>query len=85
MNNDSSLKILKDFLQERTDVDIELVTPDASLETLGIDSLTQLELLFEFEEKLGISLPDVEERPKTIGDLIELVEKHIQAHPESTI
>lgn len=85
MSNDSSLKILKDFLQERTDVDIELVTPDASLEKLGIDSLTQLELLFEFEEKLGISLPDVEERPKTIGELIAMVEKHIQSHPESPV
>lgn len=77
MTNAGSLKILQDFLAERTEIPAEKITPEASLEELGIDSLTQLELLFEFEEKLKISLPDVEERPKTIGDLIALVENHL--------
>lgn len=77
MTNEASLKVLRDFLQERTDIPPEKITPEASLEELGIDSLTQLELLFEFEEKLNISLPDVEERPKTIGELIAVVEKHM--------
>jgi len=77
MTIDSTLKILQDFLKERTEIDSAKVVPDATLEELGIDSLMQLELLFEFEEKLGISLPDVEERPKTIGDLVALVEQHV--------
>jgi len=81
MTADSTLKILRDFLQERTEIDPAQITPDATLEELGIDSLMQLELLFEFEEKLNISLPDVEERPKTIGDLVSLVEKHIGTLP----
>lgn len=77
MTTESTLKILQDFLQERTEIDPTRVTLDATLEELEIDSLTQLELLFEFEEKLGISIPDVEERPKTIGDLVTLVEEHV--------
>lgn len=77
MTTESTLKILQDFLQERTEIDPTRVTLDATLEELEIDSLTQLELLFEFEEKLGISIPDVEERPKTIGDLVTLVEQHV--------
>ena len=81
MTEDSTLKILRDFLQERTEIDPAQITPDATLEELSIDSLMQLELLFEFEEKLNISLPDVEERPKTIGDLVSLVEKHIGTLP----
>ena len=80
MTNESSLKILREFLLERTEIPEEKITPEASLEELGIDSLTQLELLFEFEEKLNISLPDVEERPKTIGELISVVEKHMLAN-----
>lgn len=81
MTKDSTFLILKDFLQERTEIDPDRVTPEATLEELGIDSLMQLELLFEFEEKLGISLPDVEERPKTIGDLVDLVEHHVGKLP----
>lgn len=77
MTTDSTLKILQDFLQERTEIEPSKIIPEATLEELGIDSLMQLELLFEFEEKLQISLPDVEERPKTIGELVALVEKHI--------
>lgn len=77
MTTDSTLKILQDFLQERTEIEASKIIPEATLEELGIDSLMQLELLFEFEEKLQISLPDVEEHPKTIGELVALVEKHI--------
>ncbi|MGV0953802.1 MAG: acyl carrier protein [Fluviibacter sp.] len=77
MTTASTLKILRDFLQERTEIEPSKIVPVATLEELGIDSLMQLELLFEFEEKLEISLPNVEERPKTIGELIALVEQHI--------
>lgn len=77
MTADTTLKILRDFLQERTEINPSLVVPEATLEELGIDSLMQLELLFEFEEKLGISLPDVGERPKTIADLVSLVDMHV--------
>ena len=77
MTSNSTLKILQDFLHERSDIDPALILPNATLEELGIDSLMQLELLFEFEEKLGISLPDVEERPKTIGDLVAIVDLHV--------
>jgi len=81
MTAESTFQILKGFLQERTEIDPAKITPDATLEDLGIDSLMQLELLFEFEEKLTISLPDVEDRPKTIGDLVSLVEQHLGALP----
>lgn len=81
MTGESTFKILRDFLQERTEIDPTKITPEATLEELGIDSLMQLELLFEFEEKLEISLPDVEDRPKTIGDLVSLVEQHLGTLP----
>lgn len=77
MTTASTLKILQDFLQERTEIEPSRIVPEATLEELGIDSLMQLELLFEFEEKLEISLPDVEERPKTIGELVAIVDQHI--------
>lgn len=68
-----AIQLIRDFLKERTQTDPDIVTPDAQLETLGIDSFTLLELIFEFEDKYGVSIPNDTETPKTVQDLIDLV------------
>jgi acyl carrier protein len=45
------------------------------LEDLKVDSLLLLELLFEFEDRLGVSIPQDIPRPKTVGDLLSIVDK----------
>lgn len=35
----------------------DAVTPDARLDQLGLDSLAQVELIFQLEEMFGISIP----------------------------
>jgi acyl carrier protein len=69
-----SLAILRDFLAERLAVAPERVQPAAALEDLGVDSLMLLELLFEFEDRLGIQLSKDTQTPKTVGELLRLVE-----------
>ena len=39
------------------DIDVAVVTPDASLEDLGVDSLAAAEILVELEIALGRELP----------------------------
>jgi acyl carrier protein len=51
------------------------VTPETSLEELKVDSLLLLELLFEFEDRLGVKIPQDVPRPRTVGDLLGIVEK----------
>ena len=46
-----ALKTIQEMLYERLGIDRDRVTLDASLEDLGIDSLMQIELLFDFEDK----------------------------------
>ncbi len=65
------------LLKERLGIDKERVTLDASLEDLGIDSLMQIELLFDFEDKYKVKIPDLTEKPTTIDDLIAIVEPFI--------
>lgn len=72
-----ALETMQDLLQERLGIDKDKVTLDSSLEELGIDSLMQIELLFDFEDKYKIKVPDVTEKPTTIGELLRVVEPFI--------
>jgi len=72
-----ALITMQDLLKERLGIDKERVTLDASLEDLGIDSLMQIELLFDFEDKYKVKIPDLTEKPTTIGNLIAIVEPFI--------
>ncbi len=69
-----ALETMQELLYERLGTDKDKVTLDSSLEDLGIDSLMQIELLFDFEDKYKIKIPDLTVRPKTIGELIAVVE-----------
>ena len=68
------LTLLREFLHKRENIDPARVTPEASLEELKVDSLLLLELLFEFEDKLGVTMPHDIPPPKTVGDLLGIVD-----------
>jgi acyl carrier protein len=46
-----ALETMRELLYERLGIDRDKVTLDASLEDLGIDSLMQIELIFDYEDK----------------------------------
>lgn len=50
------------------------ITPATALESLGIDSLDQIEIAMDIEAALGISLPDDGIAGETVGDVIVMVE-----------
>jgi len=72
-----ALETMQEILHERLGIDKDKVTLDASLEDLGIDSLMQIELLFDFEDKYKVKIPDLTEKPTTIGELIAIIEPFI--------
>ena len=52
------------------------ISPDDTLESLKLDSLDTITLLFELEDKLGVSIPDEDARSvKTVGDIIERIRR----------
>ena len=69
-----TLEIVRNFLSERIGKIEHELAPDAVLADIGVDSLMLLELLFEFEDRLGIELPKDVGAPKTIGELIALID-----------
>lgn len=69
------LAIVRQFLGERLGVPAERVTESATFAELDVDSMMQLELLFEFEDRLGLRLDRSMAMPKTVGQLIGIVGK----------
>ena len=67
-----TLAIIKELLVENLDVEEGLITEEATLESLGVDSLDMVELICELEEKCEIDFGEPEGL-ETIGDLIAYV------------
>jgi len=70
-----SLALIREFLQNRLGVLPELVVAEARLNELGIDSLMMLELMFEFEDRFGITLAKGLKSPATVGEMVLLMDR----------
>ncbi|MBO4558293.1 MAG: acyl carrier protein [Bacteroidales bacterium] len=68
------------IIVDKLGVDESEVRPDASLTNdLGADSLDTVELIMEFENVFGLSIPDnIAEKISTVGDAIKYIEDNLQ-------
>ena len=59
--------------------------PDATLESLGLDSLAVIEFLFQIEDKFGIQIPDQANPPRTLDEIVQMIEPLMpQGNPGNT-
>ncbi len=67
-----------EIVAERMGVKREELRPETSfVNDLGADSLDQVELVMELEEKFELTIPDEDaEKIETIGDAIKYIEEH---------
>lgn len=70
-----SLSVIREFLQERLGVEAVKITSDALLDDLGVDSFMVLELMFEFEERFGITLARDLKTPRTVSEMAGLMDR----------
>jgi acyl carrier protein len=63
------------YVQERLGVDLKSTHAATELESLGVDSLALLELMFEIEERFGVKLSSDTPPPRSCGDLAALIER----------
>jgi acyl carrier protein len=73
----SSLKTIQDMMVKQFDLKLEDLTPDATLEGLGLDSLSVIEFTFNLEDELKITMPDERVELKTLQDVVDLLDKLI--------
>ena len=77
---DENLALIKEFLDKHVKNPPGNLTPETTFESLGLDSMSMLELLFEIEDKYGIHIPETVSAPNTIRDLVKLVERYRPAN-----
>jgi acyl carrier protein len=70
---------VRQIICEKLSVKPEQITPATSfVNDLGADSLDQVELVMEFEDKFKMQIPDDQaEKLLTVGDALKYIEDHI--------
>jgi acyl carrier protein len=69
-----SIELIAKFLKDRLGAEREQVVGSAVLVDLGVDSLMLAELMFEAEDNLGISIDSDMDIPKTVGEMVILLD-----------
>jgi acyl carrier protein len=66
-----------EILEKKFGVDPALIRPEATLDQLGLDSLSLMEFVFEVEDRFEVRIPQEKLDPKqagvTLAHLIELL------------
>ena len=68
---------LANFAAKQLDLDIAEITPDATFESLGIDSLDVVEMIMDLESELGVELEMEDQKIATFQDLANFVESKL--------
>jgi acyl carrier protein len=69
-----TIELLRKLMEENLDIDRDEVTPDATLESLGVDSLDLVELVSDLEEELDIEFGEPEGLD-TIGKMVSYIDE----------
>jgi acyl carrier protein len=71
----STFEILQDILVRDYQLPREQLAPDAALATLGVDSLSMLELMFKIEDRFAVKIPgDTPTDLATVGDVVAYID-----------
>ena len=67
-----------DIVSEHLEVPREEINRDSRfIEDLKADSLDLVELVMEFEDKFGVTIPDEDyEKIKTVGNAVDYIQEH---------
>jgi acyl carrier protein len=68
------------FIARRLEIDEAAITPERTLESLGVDSLARLELLFDAEDEFGVRLPHDDGHITTPRELVAAIERELARH-----
>lgn len=77
--NPPTIEVVADVLQQQFHVERGLIAPEATLQSLGLDSLTLMEFVFAIEDRFDIRIPEERLDPRqatlTLGDLCTALEE----------
>jgi acyl carrier protein len=76
--------VVLDVLAKHTQISREKVSLDTRLNSVGVDSLMMVEIIFDLEERFDISIPDPEfvgqqnRQFETVADVVRIVKELIE-------
>jgi acyl carrier protein len=70
----ATLKQLQDLIVEKYGIAAEELAADRGLADFGLDSLSQVELLFSVEEHFGIEIPEERAHVANLNELAAVVD-----------
>lgn len=68
---------LFEFIAQDQDLDSTNWTLETTLDSLGIDSLSKMELVFQLEDKYKITIPNDDISVNTLQEVLDLVNRHL--------
>jgi acyl carrier protein len=82
-SQESTFERLQRILATEFEVAGDIITPTARLDSLGIDSLAVIEVIFRLEDEFKVSFPQDPGELPTIGDLVAAIDRLVaqQAAP----
>lgn len=79
---DSTLQVLTKIIADKLEVDPATITPESTLEGLGLDSLDTFDIIFNAEDAFKIKVPNDQVSISTLQDVVDLVDRLIkEQHP----
>ena len=70
---------IRKLLVEKLDLNAEAIVPEATLDSLGLDSLDKIEFMFALEDEFKIKIEDRNVKINTLMDGVEVIDKLIAA------
>jgi acyl carrier protein len=79
---ESTLQVLTKIIADKLEVDPATITPESTLEQLGLDSLDTFDIIFNAEDAFKIKVPNDQVTITTLQDVVDLVDRLIkEQHP----
>lgn len=72
-----TLERVKKLLMNKFHLNIEELTPETTLEHLGLEPIDRIEFMFDIDNEFHIKIPDGEFEVMTIRDIADVVDRLI--------
>ncbi len=71
----TTLERIEKLFVDKLEVNKDLLSPQSTLESFGIDSLDKVEFLFTLEDEFKIKIPESEVKIDTVQDVVDMVDR----------
>ena len=79
----TTIERIKKLFLKNFDFPEDRLQPDATIESIGLDSLDKIEFMFELEKEFDIKIPDREVKLTSIRAMVDVIDRLVAEQHES--